>query len=134
MSLFTYDAGRVYCLMDDWGYGAMGNAGYEYVPGKNSLRNYNADFAGEIVYTTYMTIGERHSLERVVSIETFNFDDVNGDGYPNDDEWESADFQSVNYIDGVEVTDEECASYDAGEYEYIEGGMSLEELKDRLGR
>lgn len=134
MSLFTYDAGRVYCLMDDWGYGAMGNAGYEYVPGKNSLRNYNADFAGEIVYTTYMTIGERHSLERVVSIETFNFDDVNGDGYPNDDEWESADFQSVNYIDGVEVTDKECASYDAGEYEYIEGGMSLEELKDRLGR
>lgn len=134
MSLFTYDAGRVYCLMNDWGYGAMGNLGYEYVPGKNSLRNYNTDFAGAIVYTTYMTIGERHSLEFVATIETVNFDDVNGDGIPSDDEMESDDFQSVNYIDGVEITDEECASYDVGEYEYIEGGMSLEELKKKLGR
>ena len=81
-----------------------------------------------------MTIGERHSLEFVAMIETVNFDDVNGDGIPSDGEMESDDFQSVNYIDGVEITDEECASYDVGEYEYIEGGMNLEELKKKLGQ
>lgn len=37
---------------------------------------------------------------------------MKGDGYSNDDERESAAFQRVNFIDGVEVTDEECASYD----------------------
>jgi len=132
VSLFTYDAGRVYCLMDDWGYGAMGNAGYDYAPGKNSLRNYNADFAGAIMYTTYMTMGEQHSLELVASIETLNFDDVNGNGMPDEGEWESADFPGVSYIDGVEVSDEECASYDVGGYELIEGTMSLEELEKKL--
>lgn len=132
MSMYTYDEGRVYCLMDVWPYGAWGNMGYEYVPGKNSLRNYDNDFAGAIVYTTYMTVSEQHSMETVVTIETFNFDDLNGNGLFDDEERET--IGGASYIDGVEITDEECASYDVGEYEYIEGRMSLEELWKKLGR
>lgn len=133
MSLYTYHDGRVYNLMDSWGYGAMGNAGYEYSPGKNSLRNYNADFAGLIMYTTYMRINAQyHLFETVVQIETMNWDDVNENGYPDDDEMESVGYYSVSYIDGVEVTEEDCAVYDAGEYEYMEPVMSLEELWNRL--
>lgn len=132
VSLYTYHDGRVYNLMDNWGYGAMGNAGYEYSQGKNSLRNYNADFAGLIMYTTYMRINAQYSLETVVQIKTQNWDDVNENGYPDEDEMESAGYYGVSYIDGVEVTPEECAAYDAGEYEYIEPVMSLEELWGRL--
>ncbi len=53
-SLYTYSNGYVYTLMDRWAYGAMGNAGYEFSSRKNSLRNYNTDYAGAILYTTYI--------------------------------------------------------------------------------
>ncbi|MCM1124759.1 MAG: hypothetical protein NC416_19465, partial [Eubacterium sp.] len=51
VNLYTYEDGTLYKLMDDWAYGAMGNAGYEYAPGDNSIRNYNADYAGAIMDT-----------------------------------------------------------------------------------
>lgn len=131
-SLYTFDAGRVYTLMDRWPYGAMGNAGYEYSAGKNSLRNYNSDFAGAIVYTTYLAVNERHALDTVVQIETYQFDDVNGNGMPDEDEQDSVGFYNKSYIDGREVSDEECASYAVGEYTYLEGVMDLTELHEKL--
>lgn len=128
ISLYTYHDGTVYPLMDTWAYGAMGNAGYEYAPGKNSLRNYNNDYAGAIMYTTYMKIGTQHSLEMIAQIETLNFDDVNGNGIPDEEEEASFGCYSVSYIDGREVSPEECDSYNAGEYEYITPVMSIDEL------
>lgn len=131
-SLYTYDDGRVYRLMDRWAYGAMGNSGYEYVPGKNSLRNYNTDYAGAILYTTYMTMNGQHVLDMVAQIETYNFDDVNQNGVPDAEEEDSIGRYSVSYMDGKEISDEECASYDRGEYEYIRPILSAEELLERL--
>ena len=132
VSLYTYHDGMIYRLMDCWPYGAMGNAGYEYAPGKNSLRNYNSDYAGAILYTTYMTMNEQYVLDTVVQIETCNFDDVNQNGFPDENEEESLGYYSVSHIDGIEVSEEECASYEAGEYEYMEPKMNMEELQERL--
>ena len=135
MNLYTYHDGRIYTLMDRWGYGAMGNAGYEYCPRKNSLRNYNADYAGLILYTTYCSISADYTMDTVVSIETVNFDDVNGNGMPDEDEEESFGYYSTDYIDGVEITPEEYDSYSMGEYEWLGAGinsMSLEELEEAL--
>ena len=120
--------------MDDWGYGAMGNHGYEYAPRQNSIRNYNADYAGAIMYTTYMQISERYTLDTVVSIETFNFDDVNGNGVPDEEEEDSMGLYSVDRIDGRDVTREEAASYDRGDYEAVVGEMNLAELEAALER
>ncbi len=131
-SLYTYNNGRIYTLMNHWPYGAMGNAGYEYSPGKNSLRNYNNDFAGAILYTTYMAVSNEYSMDIMAQIETYNFDDVNENGIPDENEAASIGHYSVSYINGSEATDEECASYDAGNYEYIEAVMSREELKSQL--
>ena len=130
--LYTYHGGTVYMLMDHWAYGAMGNAGYEYAPGKNSLRNYNSDYAGAIVYTTYMEISDRHTLDVTVQIETFNFDDVNENGVPDEDEMGSMGRYGISYIDGREASAEECAALDAGGYEPIPGDMSLQELRAEL--
>ena len=135
VSLYTYRDGRIYSIMYEWGYGAMGNAGYEYCPGKCSVRNYNTDYAGLILYTSYWTLGDGYMLDGVVSIETLNFDDANGNGMPDGDEEESYGYYNVSYIDGVEVTAEECESYSMGEYEWLgagSDGMSLEELADAL--
>ena len=134
VSLYTYEGGTVYNVMDRWAYGAMGNAGYEYLPRSNRLRNYNSDYAGAIMYATYMEISSRHSLETVSEIKTVNFDDVNGNGMPDPEEEGSIGYYGISYIDGREATDEECAALAAGEYEYIEGRMSLEELLRKLNQ
>lgn len=133
-SLYTYHDGNVYTLMDRWPYGAMGNAGYEYSPGRNSLRNYNTDYAGAILYTTYMTVSDQYAMETVAQIQTFNFDDVNENGIPDEDEEGSLGNYSISYIDGAEADAEKCASYNVGEYEYIETTMSLDALNSALNR
>lgn len=132
VSLYTYHDGRAYSLMDHWGYGVMGNAGYEYIPKENRIRNYNSDYAGAIRYTTYMAMNEQYSLKTVTQIETYNFDDVNENGYPDDDEQGSIGYYSASYVDGVQITYEQYNDYDAGEYEPVVGAISLEELKKKL--
>lgn len=125
MSMFTYDAGQVYCLMNEWGYGAFGNAGYEYVPGKNSLRNYDADMGINVFNITYMAISEQHTMELVAGIELVNY---------LEDENEITGEQCTVYVNGVEVPEDEDIDYDVGEYEYIETILTRQELLEKLGR
>lgn len=131
-SLYTYSEGKVYPLMEHWSYGAMGNTGYEYVPRKNNLRNRNSDYAGLIVYTTYMEIGKNHTLDTIAEIETFNFDDSNGNGIPDDDETDSAGKYIKICVNGSEISEEDAEKYNIGDYEFIFGSMTLDELKSEL--
>ena len=71
--------------MDEWGYGAMGNAGYDYAPGKNRLMNYNADYAGAIGNEYYMTVKDGEIVTDYW-VTYYNFDDVNGNGEPDEEE------------------------------------------------
>ena len=132
VSLYTYRNGEVHTLMDHWAYGAMGNYGYEYCPGKNSLRNYNSDYAGLVMNTTYMTIGPECTIDVTAQILTRNFNDVNGNGEP--DLPEEYDFveNGPSFVDGVEISGEELASFAAGEYEYISGRWSYDKLLAEL--
>lgn len=132
VSLYTYEDGKVYGLMDHWAYGAMGNSGYEYAPGKNNIRNYNTDYAGAVLYTTYMEVGSRHTLDVTAEIKTVNFDDANENGVPDEDEMGSLGMYGVNYMYGKEVSEEECEVYDAGDYKQIYGTMDLETLRAEL--
>ena len=135
VSMYTYHDGRIYTVMDEWGYGAGGNHGYDYCPRKSSVRNYDTDYAGLILWTGYWTLDNEYKLERVASIEFRNFIDSNGNGIPDGDENETAGYGGKSYIDGVEITPEEEKSYSMGEYEWLgagQDGMSLEELSDAL--
>ena len=118
--------------MDHWAYGAMGNAGYEYAPRKNNIRNCNSDYAGAILYTTYMEISGSYTLDIKAEIKTVNFDDVNGNGMPDEEEMDSLGLYGADYIDGKEISSQEWKVFDAGEYEMITGTMSLEELQAAL--
>jgi len=132
VSLYTYHKGTLYPIINHWFYGVAGNSGYLYCPGKNSFLNYNTDYAGAILYTTYMSMNDRFSLDTVVQIVQYNFDDANNNGILDEAEYDSVGQYGVTYIDGKEVSEEECEAYSAGEYEYITGTMSLEELTARL--
>lgn len=135
VSMYTYHDGRIYTVMDEWVYGAGGNHGYDYCPRKGSVRNYDTDYAGLILWTTYWTLGEGYELEPVVSIEFLNFIDENGNGRPDGDESETVGYGDKSYIDGVEITLEEELSYSMGEYEWLGAGgndMGLAELAAAL--
>lgn len=134
VSLYTFHDGTIYTLMNQWAYGAMGNHGYEYAPRQNSLRNYNADYAGAVLYTTYMQIGAGYTIDTIASVKTLNFDDVNGNGSPDEEEMGSVGLYCASYVDGREITAEEAAAYDKGEYEYLNGEMNLTQLEAALGQ
>ncbi len=134
MNLYTWNNGKIYTLMDNWAYGAMGNAGYEYSAKKNSIKNDNSDYAGAILHRTYMSINETDKLDTVVQIKTYNFDDVNQNGILDEDEMESFGKYSVNYIGSKKITDEEYNSYGTGTYQYIEVPMDIETLKSNLNQ
>jgi len=134
INMYTYDSGKIYTIIDDWGYGAMGNVGYEYAPYKNTLRNYNADLAGAIVYETYMKINENNEIDYHYeeSLTRWLFDDKDDSGYPSDDEFVD---ETLYYYGNKKITEEEYNSYVIdGEYEYIEGKMNVDEIMAELGR
>lgn len=132
MSLFTYEDGAVRCLMDHWPYGAMGNAGYSYVPEEGIYCNTNSDMAGAIRYTYFMSKHEAGELETDYWVKTINFNDSDGDGMPSEEELElSADFEGVSeYYNetGTERSESELK-------ETIDGyfGCDWEELVGILG-
>lgn len=135
-SLYSYKDGHVICLMDSWGYGAMGNHGYEYAPGKNCLSNFNTDFAGLIGKQYFMSIKDNKLVTSYWS-ETYNFDDKNENGMPDDDEIEGDTFEdgvgkTLYYSDNSDLSEddvkrkiEELSSYT---YEYFTGTKSKDEI------
>ena len=118
ITMYTYKDSKVYKLIDDWGYGAGGNHGYDYIPGKGVISNYNTDYAGLIMNETYIWIkldGEEVVTEERFLKQTF-FDDANNNGVPDDGEDEGEDFVRF-YIGEDEVTaDKYAEAIVEGEY------------------
>lgn len=126
VSVFTYANGEVHTLMDDWGYGAMGNMGYEYIPGENMMRNYNTDYAGAVLYTTYFGMDENQEIEIFVYLEMSCLDEE-GNMPQNDEEYENAQWHF--YVDDEEVSEEEYNSHEIdGDYEYINSTKTALEI------
>lgn len=134
VTMYTYHDGTIYKLMDHWGYGAFGNHGYEYIPQKNLLRNYDADYAGLVLYTTYMTVNSQYAIETVAVLKDDRLDCVDENG-------DFVDENAAKYsIDGEEVSEERYDAAwkkygrEAGEYEYIEPEMDLNTLLSELSK
>lgn len=130
ITMYTFKDGKVYKLVDDWGYGAGGNHGYEYITGKSVIRNYNTDYAGIIMYETYWNIklsGE-NVVEDISYLKQTFFDDVNGNGVPDDNE-EVSDEYVRYYLGDKEVNvDEYVGAMIEGEYKNLQGEMDLYDI------
>ena len=136
VSLYTYADGQLYRLMDRWGYGMLGNNGYQYLPRGNKMFNRDSDYAGAIYSDTIIRMNSDHRLEEVVEIFTVNFDDKNGDGYPEEDEVQTLGEVSTSYIGDRVISEEEYTSYfaEAEKAEWISGEYGYEELLEKLGK
>lgn len=129
MEMYTYNGGNVYLLLDG-PHGAMGINGYLYCPKKNSLKYSDADWAGAVRYTIYAKMNDNFDLEATNEYVAYMFDDKNNNHMPDDDE-EFCDEPKL-YIDGKEITKEEAKAFDVGEYEYISGDMTIDEIYAEL--
>lgn len=133
VSMFTYADGMLYTVMDQWAYGAMGNYGYEYLPGQNVLRNYNADGAGAIMWTSFAKIGSSHEMESYYdqSLSQWMFKDKNHNYYQDEDEPYEA--ETFYYYGEQEITEQEFASYlIPGDYIFINGTKTYDEIVQML--
>ena len=134
ISMYTYKDGTVYELMDMWVYGIGGNAGYEYIPNQNIMRNYDSDYAGLVMYTSYATIDEKLDLEESSYYLKMSYEDENGKVIEEYSE-ENYDESNWHYYYGEEeITAEEYDSYiiDSGEFQYMEGTQSYYPFEDWL--
>ncbi len=142
-SLYTYEDGHARCLMNGWAYGAMGNTGYDYVPGKGIFYNHNNDYAGLVQYFNYMFKHEEGELKADYVVESLMFEDKDGDGSPSEDEYTGSDelkvYEERYYNEtGIEMTEDELrAKVDllkSYEYESLGGDMDYAALLEALGK
>lgn len=115
VSMYTYKDGKVYEVMDDWGYGIGGNYGYMYWPSKNVIMNVNSDMGGAIYYTYYGEMNVNCEIEEIYTLkEEYDDSGINVKYYIGEEEISELEYE--NYIMG-------------GSFFYIEGKYSKEEME-----
>ncbi len=126
--------------MNRWPYGAGGNGGYSYAPKKGIYYNGNADHAGAIYYNTYMSKRDEGELGTDYWVKDINFNDLDGDGWPSEDELQvSGEYVgSSEYYNetGKDMTEEEIKAvislYESYEMKQISGRMDYPTFLDKL--
>ena len=140
-SLYTYEDGAIRCLMDMWPFGAGGNLGYQYAPGKGIVRNDGTPYYGAFYYSTFLSKHEEGELESDYTVTEYHFDDVDGDGYPSEEELEGASEMKVFKMEYTCNNDENLSEdqikekieiYDSYTYEDFNATLSCDELIKEL--
>jgi hypothetical protein len=141
VSLFAFENGTIHCLMYQWAYGAGGNYGYMYSPGKGVFINHNNDYAGAIQYDSYMTSHNKSEITTDYYVESYFFKDTDGDGIPSEEELSATDEMKVFNAHYHNCTDQEMtedeikakiAEYDTYQYEEIGGDMNYDDFINSL--
>ena len=122
ITVYTYEDGQVYQLTDDWSWGGGANHGYEYIPGKNVMRNRDSN-TGEYLIS-YDKINENNELELMYYLVK---------------EWgDEEDEKDNRYYKYVTDNEEEITETEYNEmmiegfYYMIEGCYSREEIEEYL--
>lgn len=135
VSMYTYDKhnGKVYTVIDGWGYGAGGNAGYSFLPKKNCLYNLNNDCAGAIQKIYYGKMKNHKMVSRHSEwLTIYNFNDKNKNGVPDFDLGEF-NGKSYYYYGNKKISKKKFNSYKiSGNYKPLNGSISFEKMKKKL--
>ena len=137
MTMYTFKDGKLNAPMVDWAYGAGGNHGYEYSEYNNCIRNYNTDYAGAIMYISFATIMDNKLVWNYSIVDTF-FDDKNGNGSPDEDEYcdeGPVDTTYECYTDDISEAELEAEAerLDGLNYEEMYGSKSASQIMEELG-
>lgn len=116
--VYSYEPGAqtegwndVACLMEKWSYGAGGNSGYEYISKGNVIRNYNSDYGGLLMYTSYWGVNENAELELIYNIH-YAYEDAEGNILLTEDDENELNKENIRYYYMEEpVTEAEFETY-----------------------
>ena len=103
--------------------------------------NGNADYAGAIYYDSYMSAREGGEIDTDYWVKNINFNDLNGDGEPSEDELAaSGEYTGTSEYHNEtdrEMTEEEIKAmvdlYSSYEMKYLSGDIDYESLLAQLG-
>lgn len=141
VNLYTYHNGEVICIIDDWPYGAGGNAGYEYAEGQGIVSNTNSDYAGLIVYLNYYRLNtDTYELDPAYDKDLceWNIPDLNGDGQLDWSDAEMAGDDYSKYEPSYRYGDEQISEEEfeammiEGDYKELYGEKSYSEIMELL--
>lgn len=137
VSLYTFDGESVVPIFTDWGYGAGGNTGYNYLPGEGVIYNMDNDYAGVVVWETFLKWDpEAKELKDINggSLYVVYAEDLDGDGHISEEEMEKSKSDEPHfYFRDEEISQSEYQKHRyAGEYEYLIGDMTYEEITEAL--
>ena len=129
VSVYQFVDGNVYTIMENWAYGAGGNAGYRFIEKTGVVENFDQDGAGASYYCTYYKLNEeKHEMEEVCYYHGIN-ENAEGDwgepGYfkivnEKESEITKADYDELIKSFGVDSNDDEM--------DEIYGTLNLDEL------
>lgn len=83
VSLYIYKNGEVYNPIDEWAYDTGGNSGYKYQEKKETILNYNTDFAGAIISKTISILNSKNKFDTLIVTqrgaidEDANYEEIN---------------------------------------------------------
>lgn len=132
---YTYSDGTVYHIMDYWPYGAMGNAGYSYLPHQNVVTNSNSDLAGALIWMSVWEIDENFQISNKLDA------DLNIRYFESEpDEFYPDDLSNIDYTDNpyyyygtTPITQSEYLSYiPEGDYDWISGVFDYDTIIEAL--
>lgn len=128
LKIYTYKDGHAYRMGDQLAYGTSGNSGYEYARKKNCITYSSTEYAGIVFYTNYMSIKDNQIINDY-TVKINNYDDLNGNGQPDDDEMTD---KALNNATGETVYESEDGKLSAAEIqsrvEEIQNNYSFEPL------
>jgi len=63
VSMYSYVDGKMYTIMEQWSYGAAGNAGYDFAERSGIIHNFNHDFAGHVINRSYCVLNDDYEFD-----------------------------------------------------------------------
>lgn len=137
VSMYTFCDGRIYSMMHNWAYGAGGNGGYEYIEKEGIIRNYNSDYAGAVMHTSYFAMTDQPSIVVKYFLEQ-SYEDEDGNIVQDESEDAKAEWKyyySTNDSEKEELSEKEFQSYMIdGEYLSVCGKYTKEEVVEEINK
>lgn len=138
VSLYMYEDGKVYNPIDEWGYGAMGNAGYMYLEKKGIISNHNSDYAGGISTDSISILNSEKDFD-VLSVRGKGADIESTD--PMYEEIQK-DLKETGgyYYNSKKISEQEynnklkelSINFDSKNFKLLDGSKTIEEVKTQL--
>lgn len=126
-------SGELHTPIEQWGYGAGGNHGYDYLPGENVIRCYDTDYAGSVMNELYWKVNTEYEIETYRYLQMAYLDNEGNvfRGWEEDDEekcdpqWHYYYYDGEDFSEKKEILSETYASYQwKGDFEPVAGGSN----------